>query len=509
MTVKTNPIKLAYRIPKTNYKDYATAGIGLVNTVGETVIAGTDSTYVYLTMTAPYNLVNGNYVRWQNFGQWGGAGIAYNLTLASGVAGTPDLVSVEYYYSDIGWSSWKRFEVQNTSLPVTISKIRYTVASRPYVQSVHHYANCDIPANTTTCTVNWSTTLAKGTTGYIHGGLDIYNPDSTLRSDPDWAEVNWNDLHYPTIATSYNAASRLVTLNINQPNRGLYFDRVQLGDVWLANNGTRLSIVGTKTAESGEDYTYTFDLDDLPQGNYTLSAVAKERHGPTTTKALFSYYSDKTPPTLKVQYKGGAVPNGIETIKDLRVIVTDSYDTAPVVSRMTISGGPINDALDLGFSKLTDGWVPEVPRMFPTLEVGQEYTLNVTAKDAQGNTATISQTFSLSPSNLVRHGAINLLPASQSLLDINDKPLGTISFKGALTSGGSQSRGPQAGYFTLRRDSAFAVMFNGTKVAPGETKDVVIPLDATGSVTLPVWPADTGVKGKASYMLDIPQLTAN
>ncbi|MNY62211.1 hypothetical protein D3C86_1989920 [compost metagenome] len=101
------------------------------------------------------------------------------------------------------------------------------------------------------------------------------------------------------------------------------------------------------------------------------------------------------------------------------------------------------------------------------------------------------------------------MPVSQSLLDINDKPLGQISFKGALTDGGSQSRGPQAGYFTLRSDSAFAVMFNGTKVAPGETKDVVIPLDSTGSVTLPVWPADAGVKGKASYMLDIPQLIAN
>ena len=147
--------------------------------------------------------------------------------------------------------------------------------------------------------------------------------------------------------------------------------------------------------------------------------------------------------------------------------------------------------------------------MFPTIEAGQEYTLNITASDAQGNIATASQVFSLSPQNMVRHEGITVFATSQSLLDSNDKPLGKISFKGALTDGGSQSRGPQAGYFTLRRDSAFAVMFNGTKVAPGETKDVVIPLDATGSVTLPVWPADTGVKGKASYMLDIPQLTAN
>ena len=46
-------------------------------------------------------------------------------------------------------------------------------------------------------------------------------------------------------------------------------------------------------------------------------------------------------------------------------------------------------------------------------------------------------------------------------------------------------------------------------VQPGETKDVVIPLDPQGSAKLPVWPATSGVTGKANYMIDIPQLTVN
>jgi hypothetical protein len=52
-------------------------------------------------------------------------------------------------------------------------------------------------------------------------------------------------------------------------------------------------------------------------------------------------------------------------------------------------------------------------------------------------------------------------------------------------------------------------MFNGDLVAPGETKDIVIPLNEVGEAELPVWPANPGVNGKASFMLDIPQLTAN
>jgi hypothetical protein len=53
------------------------------------------------------------------------------------------------------------------------------------------------------------------------------------------------------------------------------------------------------------------------------------------------------------------------------------------------------------------------------------------------------------------------------------------------------------------------VIFNGQPVQPGETKDVVIPLDVEGMAKLPVWPATSGTNGVATYMIDIPQLVAN
>ncbi len=147
--------------------------------------------------------------------------------------------------------------------------------------------------------------------------------------------------------------------------------------------------------------------------------------------------------------------------------------------------------------------------MFPTLEAGQEYTITVTAKDAQGNSTTKSQKFGLTPASLVSLADIKTFAVAQSLKDKSDVPLALVKFKGALTDGQTQSRGNQSGYITLRSDSAFAVIFNGLLVQPGETKDVVIPLDAAGQASLPIYPATSGVAGKSSYMIDIPQLTVN
>ena len=507
MTVMTNPIRLAYRLARTNYAGYVQSGINLTNGVGEVTKVGEDADYVYLTMTTPFGFTDGNYVRWVNFGSWAGGYIDYNLVLSPSAAQTPVMSNVEYLYSDIGWASWNRWDVQNDLLPITITQERVTVQARPYDQKWYHHATCTIPAGQTSCTNNWTATMALGTTGYLHDGAMLTNVDGSLRGNPGWANVTWNDRHYPAIATEYDAATKSLKLMINQPGRGSYFDHLRLKDVWLEGNGVKVTPTGGKIAESGPDYTYQYNLASLPEGVYNnLAVFALEMHGPKTKVSLFDFTSDRTPPTLTMSYKGGAVPTGVETIKDLRVQIADTVDTHPQITRMTLKGGPINDALDLGFSQLADGYAPEVPRMFPTLEAGQSYTLKVDAQDSQGNKTSLTKVFSLSPQNMVSADPVNMMSVSKSLMDANDKPLALVKFRGSLTDGGSQSRGPQSGYITLRRDSNFSVMFNGTLIAPGETKDIVIPLDTAGEASLPVWPAEPGVNGKASYMIDIPQV---
>ncbi len=508
MNVNTNPIKLAYKVPKTNYKDYIQSGIYLTNGAGTLSKAGEDGTDVYLIVTLPYGFTDGNYVRWVNFGSWGGGTIGYNLKLGAGVPASPTAPTMEYLYSDIGWGSKAR-DITNTSLPITISSWRATVGVRPYDQKVYHLAGCTIPAGETQCVVPWNYNINLGTTGYFHDSSLVKSTDGTLMGSPVWADIAWNDQHYPSITPVFDSVTKKLTLKIVQPGRGAYFDRLRLNDAWIENNGTRVNPTGGLTANLDANYTYVYDLSTLAEGNYTLKAVAQERMGPKTTVDLFPFTSDRTPPSLSVQYHGGTVPTAIDTVKDLRVLISDTVDNNPVITRMTLVGGPINDALDLGYSKLADGWQPEVPRMFPTLEPGQEYTLKVDAVDAQGNKRTVSQTFSLSLQNLAIADPVKVMAVAKSLLDSHDQPLGMVVFKGALTDGGTQSRGPQAGYITLRSDAAFSVIFNGQPVQPGETREVVIPLDVDGSARLPVWPATSGVTGKASYMIDIPQLTVN
>jgi hypothetical protein len=111
--------------------------------------------------------------------------------------------NVEYLYSDIGWASWNRWDVQNDLLPITITQERVTVQARPYDQKWYHHATCTIPAGQTSCTNNWTATMALGTTGYLHDGAMLTNVDGSLRGNPGWANVTWNDRHYPAIACTY------------------------------------------------------------------------------------------------------------------------------------------------------------------------------------------------------------------------------------------------------------------------------------------------------------------
>ncbi len=333
---------------------------------------------------------------------------------------------------------------------------------------------------------------------------------------PTYLFIYW-DMNKPVIDSFTNTpATKRANMRVIDNDR---INNWQLG-MWDTQG---FSVVATKSDGTQTSLPLAYSMDEdyktkyreftygaLPDGVYSLTATATDTYGNTAESSpITGIVIDNTAPAVAFNHNGAAVPAGINKITDLRVILTDTVDSAPLVTAMTLAGGPINDALQLGFSKQSNGWAPEVPRMFPTLEAGQEYTITVTAKDAQGNSTTKSQKFGLTPANLLSLADIKTFAVAQSLKDKSDVPLALVKFKGALTDGQTQSRGNQSGYITLRSDSAFAVIFNGLLVQPGETKDVVIPLDATGQASLPIYPATSGVAGKSSYMIDIPQLTVN
>ncbi|MDJ4033991.1 Ig-like domain-containing protein [Salmonella enterica] len=384
MTVKTNPIKLAWRVPRDNWHEYREGGINMTNALGEMSKVGEDASYVYLVTTAPYGNTDGNYWRWVNFGQWGGGGIAYNLTLSPSAPKSPRLLGVDYNYSDIGWSSFYRYWVNNSVLPVTVSSIRVKVEPRPYVQTAVHRGSCEIPVGQDSCVIANSFTMAKGTTGYVHDNATVFNPDKSLRSNPLWAEVNWNDQHYPQLSQQFDQNSKVFTLFVNQPGRGAYFDRLRLRSAWIEDSkGNKLSPTGGLIANNWENYTYQWDLKTLPEGQYSLVAAAEEMHGPLTRQPMFQITSDRTPPTMTLSVADGAA---IQTLDDVVITLADAIDPSPKLTSIALVGGPANDKVQLSWREESKGrFRLEYPVMFPSLKEGESYTLTVSGEDAQGN----------------------------------------------------------------------------------------------------------------------------
>lgn len=520
--ITKNPMRVVYRIPKSEYRKAPEGAVfgGYPVGIKDYGMKYSDSTNAYLMLEG--TLGQDLAINYPNYGWTNGMTWRCHKLTVPGVKFSSDTQPpkwkfTEAYIDGIGWvdGSVANSDYPNMPLDTTITQVRVTAESRSYPQRIDDFGtSCTIPAGQTSCTMNVSKPYnTSNTIGVYHQRPEVYNADATgMRVSTSYV-WQW-DAQPPTVDSLvwHNTADKEVKFTATDLNSGAQWGRVKVTYGWLdiRQAGKSVKTYSAKSIEGqGNTVELTVSYAGLPDGVYDFYGIVEDGFKNTASKHLLSYTNDNTPPRVTFKHKGGSVPAAINQIKDLRVAISDNLDPNATVTRMALVGGPINDALELGYSKLAQEWQPEVPRMFPTLEQGQEYTLSVTAIDAQGNMATANQTFSLSQQNLVRHDGVNVLAIAQSLLDKNDKPLGVISFKGALTDGGSQSRGPQAGYFTLRRDSAFSVMFNGTRVSPGETKDVVIPLDGTGAVSLPVWPADAGVTGTASYMIDIPQLVTN
>ena len=504
-----NPVKVRVKIPKTDHVNFNGTNYGFVQSPHST-----DATYAYYQYTAS---APSSYGYWRFTTKAGlyrdvQTSVVNSVTLLGSAAPGPAYTNMQYGVVGKAMvnSAWVRF-----SVPTTVDRVTVNVAARSYPQKITvNNANCVVPIDGTTCTMDPLVSYTTGR-GYIPYTINITNTVNTSQSVNVGYFYTFWDFNPPVIDDfTYTADARKLFLYVTDNDRT---DNWQLS-VWdtrdfrvkATNSANQVFTVPLITSrdESYKNKYAEFNTASLAEGVYDFTATATDTDGNAATRTLSGVVVDSTGPSISVTNKGGSMTR-VETIKDFRVSLKDSVDPEPVITSMSLVGGPINDKLLLGYSKLSDGWQPEVPRMFPTLKPGQEYTFKVEAKDFQGNKSTYSKTFSLTQQNLVEADGVSVMAVSKSLMDSHDQPLGMVEFKAALTDGGTQSRGPQAGYITLRTDAAFGVIFNGQPVQPGETKDVVIPLDVEGMAKLPVWPATSGTNGVASYMIDIPQLVAN
>lgn len=505
MTVKTNPIRLAYRVPKNNWFEYSEGGISLANALGENKISGTDSQYVYIIWSAPIDNTNGNYTRWVNFGQWGGAGIDYNLKLSSSAPKTPTITSVDYHYSDIGWSSFYRQPINKSLLPLSFDKIRFSAEARSFNQVANHMGSCTIPAGQTSCIINTGYTMNPGTTGYLHDAATLRSEDGTLSASVRYAEVNWNDLYYPSINYNYDEKNKVVTAFVNQPGRGSYFDRLRLSDAWIEDvTGNRLTVTGGLVEENGANYTYRWDLKSLSEGTYQLYAASRENHGPVTKIPMFTFTSDKTPPQLTIKTTSN---EKVSSLDQFLVQVSDTYDLEPRITSINLSGGPAMDNVQLSWRKESPGnFRLEYPIMFPSMKVGEEYTITVIASDAQGNQVEKIAKFMYEPQQMSLADGMDgklMIPAvAQEFQRLGG---GHIIQTEPITLGGDTVvTGSYDVFATLRSDAEVPLVVNGIRIEPGQTMSVMSKHNfgnSGGRINLPLRPAISNVKGSSNLLV--------
>lgn len=508
MTVTTNPIKLAYRIPKEKWRTYNPGGMAFTNTLGPTEYVHTDNDYVYFTTQLPYGNTNGNNVRFINYGAWGGSYVSYNLSLSASAPKTPSMTKVEYYTDTKGWINANSVQlIQSYELPITISKMKVSASARTYEQVASHGGYiCTIPVNGTSCEAPYTTTLSKGATGYLHGGFSL---QSTGVSSPElaattiWGEVSFNDIHYPDITgTSFDPETRELTVLINQPGRGSYFDRLRLHSTWIEYDGNVLT--PSSLSSSGTFYEARFDYTKIPAGNFTITIHAKENHGSETSISLGAFNNDKTAPSILLKDDGDSNFTQIKGLDKLELIIKDA--STFTIDHITLSGGPASDVINMASIKQTPTtYSLEYPRIFPALVENEKYTMTIKVTDSFLNTATFSKSFTYIPVDLVNIGDIQTFAVNKPLYTGDNKPITNIVTDVLRDESGSIAYGPQTIYVTLRSDAAFPIIVAGVTISQGETKEIVIDVTNThGRLNVPVYPAISGIAGKAPFMVSMP-----
>ncbi|MFU3596206.1 DUF4165 domain-containing protein [Pseudomonas aeruginosa] len=503
--VKTNPIRLAWRIPKSNWHAYRQGGIRLINSLGENKVVGEDSTYVYLVGSLPYRAEDNNYIRFANFGEWGSQGtIHYDLLLHPSAPRTPVINRIDYYFSDKGWVSYSGRVVSPKELPVTITKVRYTVEARPFDQVATHMGSCTIPAGQTQCEIQVNLQLSKGTSGYLHDQGVLKSADGTLNAIGQWANVWWNDLYLPVLSYTYDPSDMILTLNVRQPQQGAYQDYLRHNTSWLENtSGTALSVTKKLTSSSGEYFEYEFDLKTLPEGPHDLVGAASENLGAITKIPLFKFESDRTKPVVTVS-KGAS--DSIDTLDRITFTVTDNKDPAPKITSISLTGGPANESIALSFRKVNaTTYGLEYPILFPSLTAGESYTLRINAQDAQKNTGVGSTTFLYSPktAGIVGHvGGLVNIPAVSKEFNRNDGSV-VINSEQLKLADGTPVSGVYDLLATLRSDAATPLKIGGVLINPGATVRISqLNFSSTGGrISLPVVPVKPGATGSNGVII--------
>jgi hypothetical protein len=518
MMVSENPYRVVIRFPKTNYFEFRKGGLTVANSYGNTGTIATDSNYVYVELKLPQGRLDMNYVRLANTYEWGGVDLSYELadlvwdpnSLKSPIWAGP---SIERQAADGTWFNSQQWKIiPSSKLPMTVTNVRYTVEPRPYEQRITGAPTCIIPVGASSCTAASVRTFSKGTTGYLHDGHAITSTIESTFNTPTWENIAWMDLPPKITGYDYNEQTNTLSVYINQPYDGAYFNQVYVSRAWLSNliTGKDLSIIGTqidRNLATGNS-VYTFNLKTLPEGLYDIKMNVMDNYGNTGAAPFKKLTVDNTAPSINATYEGKPITADVTVfgLENISINLKDAL-TVPRLTRVTLSGGPNSDLVDLSWIDKGNGtYVLNYPVIFPSTQDSSGYTLSIKATDEMNNSSTSVIKFNYMPKNLIQLERMTTFAVNTALKTSTNEPLAVIRASLLRTEEGAIARGVQTGKLAVRKDAAYPITIAGVTANPGETKDITIDLGVGDGVVIPVFPGKSNVTGVSAFIINFPQL---
>ena len=525
MTVHENPYRIRYEFPKEDTQN----GGDLYGWEFTGDVQG-ESTYLYKNGTQP---ADSNYTHIETAS--GSKSINLyardlNVVLGDNIELAPLITASPNYATDISNGEFVNSHYINSNkygekVPFNVVKTKGTVEARAYDQRVWFASlsgHCLVPAGETECTIDTNIPAQRtATKGYIpnrlavckteHPTADVCLADSYGTIYGNYLLFRWDmlDSEISDITLSSSDATFVVTNNELTGSWDDHYYVDKLSKVIATDNNTGAVI--NVTSHNVLPFTlnkkrYDFDLSTLPEGNFTLTAYAEDMFDNITETVISnSYVKDNTAPVVTFFNEGEIIPSNspqIRGLEGLSFTVGDANEFS--IDSVSLKGGPISDHVLLAYRENgNNSYQLEYPRIFPSMEAGQSYTLEVSASDEQGNTNIASTSFNYLPANIIETADIHTLAVNTLLKNSANEPLSAIKLSDLKTDAQVLAHGPQDMVFTLRADSPYSVMVQNMTVSPGQTVELLVTANM-GEIVIPIHPAESGIVGSAHYFAEIP-----
>lgn len=448
MIVSQNPFRLLARVPKENYKDFSPFGLGYLWDCNNPCFAEepfhTDDDFVYLDTATPYTsrdaglnrflLYSTDLVRNPNSS-------TFEVKLSDSTAVAPRIMDLKVGFKGIDTlRGGRRLGLEEKDW--IINRASVTVAPRPYRQRIivdnvstsGNDADVEIEPNESIVTVDipeyspYEYRLENNRRYRTTVRARVYTLDLPLELKRDDTYITFDSNFTPPEVNEITVfrQEKEVHVEVNEDDGDIVSGATAADINWFVSptkSKLELRSAGGDFVEvpfkSEVQHThwkrrFIYDLSEVPGGEYThLKMTAVDAENNTTVKEIPEAVSiDNTAPTVQFNLADGI---DVATLDDITVTVGDDVDDNPQVASVRLTGGPLNDQINLPVREVGQSqYQLEYPVLFPSYEAGTGYSVVVTAKDAHGNTSEGVLGFSYKPPRMALEGGFDgkyLIPA--------------------------------------------------------------------------------------------------